>query len=317
MAFYCINGIIAIDLSEAGTMSEIPPLTVDFTRSTDVLEILPRPPLRSSENLGWNGIYVQQHQQPAWEIPTNVHTRHMVLIHSPAPIVNSERWFDGRKQQEQFNSEKTVVLVPARVEHRSNWDRESHTSLLFLEPDALDRVARELVTTDRLELIPQYAMHDPLIDRIGRSLTAELATDRVGNRMFADSLTIALSIHLIRHYSSWQHPLNITDRGLSPRKLQQAIDYIDAHLHTDLSVSEIATELAMSQYYFTRLFKRSLGISPYQYVMQQRIERAKYLLKTTGLSMAAIARQVGFANQNQLTFQFRKFVGTTPSNYRK
>ncbi len=298
-------------------MSETPPLTVDFTRSDDLLQILPRPPLQSSQSLGWDGIYMQQHQQPAWETPTYAHTRHMLLIHSPDPLVRSERWFDGRKQQEQFDSENTVVIVPAGVEHRSNWDRESDISLLFLEPDAIDRVARELVTTDRLELIPQYAMHDPLIDRIGRSLTAELAAEQVGNRLFADSLTIALSIHLIGHYSSWQQPLNVKDRGLSPRKLQQAIDYIDAYLSTDLSVSEIAAQLAMSQYYFTRLFKRSTGMSPYQYVMQQRIERAKYLLKTTGLSMAAIAQQVGFTSQNQLTFQFRKFVGTTPSSFRK
>ncbi|MEY2832801.1 MAG: hypothetical protein RLZZ574_2059, partial [Cyanobacteriota bacterium] len=63
--------------------------------------------------------------------------------------------------------------------------------------------------------------------------------------------------------------------------------------------------------------KRSVGLSPYQYVMQQRIERAAYLLRTTTLSVAAIALQVGFSTQNQLTIQFRKFWGTTPSNDRK
>lgn len=73
----------------------------------------------------------------------------------------------------------------------------------------------------------------------------------------------------------------------------------------------------MSQYYFSRLFKQSTGVSPYQYVMQLRIERAKYLLQTTSLPIAAIAQQVGFTNQNQLTIQFRKFAQTTPSNYRK
>ncbi len=73
----------------------------------------------------------------------------------------------------------------------------------------------------------------------------------------------------------------------------------------------------MSQYYFSRLFKQAMGVSPYQYVMQQRIERAKYLLRTTSLSVAEIAPQVGFSTQNQLTIQFRKFTGTTPSGYRK
>ena len=49
-------------------------------------------------------------------------------------------------------------------------------------------------------------------------------------------------------------------------------------------------------YYFSRLFKQSMGVSPYQYIVQQRIERAKYLLRTTSLSVAAIALQVGFSH---------------------
>lgn len=64
-------------------MSETQPLTVDFTQEEDVLQILPRPALRSSENLGWNGIYIQQHQQPAWETPEYAQTRHMLLVHNP------------------------------------------------------------------------------------------------------------------------------------------------------------------------------------------------------------------------------------------
>jgi AraC family transcriptional regulator len=88
-------------------------------------------------------------------------------------------------------------------------------------------------------------------------------------------------------------------------------------LGEDLSIAAIANALEMSQYYFSRLFKQSLGLSPYQYVMRQRIQRAESLLKTTPLSIAAIAQQVGFSNQGQFTIQFRKFTGTTPSRYRK
>jgi AraC family transcriptional regulator len=135
--------------------------------------------------------------------------------------------------------------------------------------------------------------------------------------LFVDSLTIALSIHLIRHYSDWQQPLRENIGGLSQRSLQKAIAYINEHLAEELSIAAIAGELEISQYYFSRLFKQSTGVSPYQYVMRLRIERATYLLRTTSLPISAIATQVGFSNQNQLTIQFRKFVGTTPSAYRK
>lgn len=298
-------------------MSETQPLTVDFTQENDVLQILARPPLRSSENLGWYGIYLQQHQQPAWETPNYAHTKHMLLIHSPNLTVQAERWFDGHWQQEQFGGGTNIAIVPAGVQHRANWNQESSFSLLFLEPDRLVQVAHESVKAEQIDLLPHHAMNDPLITQIGRSLSAELESNQIGSRLFVDSLTIALTIHLLRHYSSWQQPLR-EDRGGLPRsKLQQAIAYINQHLREDISIAAIANELAMSQYYFSRLFKQSIGVSPYQYVMRQRIETAKHLLRTTSLSVAAIAQQVGFSNQNQLAIQFRKFTGTTPSSYRQ
>jgi AraC family transcriptional regulator len=298
-------------------MPETQPLTVDFTREDNVLQILPRPALRSSENLGWKGIYVQQHQQPAWETPEYAHTRHMLLVHSSDQTVQAERWFDGRRQPEQLGGRNNIVIVPATIQHRANWNQGNPFSLLFLEPDYLTQVAHEFITADRVELTPHYAMHDPLINQIGRSLAAELESNQIGSRLFADSLTLALSIHLLRNYSNLKQPLRKDNGGLPQRKLRQAIAYINEHLAEDLSIAAIADELKMSQYYFSRLFKQSTGESPYQYVMRQRIEQAKYLLKITSLSVAAIAPQVGFSNQNQLTVQFRKFTGTTPSGYRK
>jgi AraC family transcriptional regulator len=112
-------------------------------------------------------------------------------------------------------------------------------------------------------------------------------------------------------------PLRDDTGGLPRRKLRQAIAYIHDHLAADLTIGAIADELGMSQYYFSRLFKQSMGVSPYRYVMSQRIEAAKTLLKQTPLSIAAISMQVGFANQNQLTIQFRSFAGTMPSKYRQ
>jgi AraC family transcriptional regulator len=298
-------------------MSEQQSLTVDFTQADDVLQILPRPSLRSSENLGWQGIYMQQHQQPAWETPEYAHNRHMLIVHGSSVTTQSERWFDGHKHQEQVGGSNNIVIVPATVQHRANWNKESPFSLLFLEPDHLVQVAHESVATEHVKLVPHGAMQDPFIDQVGRSLTAELESNQLGSQLFVEALTTALSVHLLRHYSDWQQPLRQDNGGLSQRQLHQAIAYVHAHLAEDLSIGAIAGELEMSQYYFSRLFRQSTGVSPYQYVIRQRMEHAKSLLKTTALSVAAIAQQVGFSHQNQLTIQFRKFTGTTPSNYRK
>jgi AraC family transcriptional regulator len=303
-------------LSRVNKMSEKQPLTADTTQQDEVKNF-PRLPLRSSENLGWDGIHVQQHCQPAWESPESANTTHILAVGLNSDLIQTEFWFDRRRQQEQIGGGNNIAIIPAMVTHRVNWDREASFSMLSLDPDRLTKIAYESFTTERIELIPHYAMEDTFIDRIGKSLTAELIENRFGSQLLVDSLTIALSIHLLRHYSDWHKPLRDDRGGMPKRKLQQAIAYIHDHLAEDLTISAIADELGMSQYYFSRLFKQSIGVSPYRYVIEQRIEAAKNLLKKTSLPISIIANRVGFANQNQLTIQFRNLTGTTPSNYRK
>ncbi len=103
--------------------------------------------------------------------------------------------------------------------------------------------------------------------------------------------------------------------GLSPHQLHYAIDYIQANLHKTLNLPIIATHLNLSYYYFCSLFKQSMGVSPWQYVIKQRIDRAKKLLKDQELSIAEIAVACGFSHQSRLSKHFRKMTGTTPKNY--
>ena len=294
-------------------MAETPTLAVDFTQENEVLQILPRPPL-SSQLLQWAGIYVQHHHQPAWETPDYSHIRHMLLVHTSKQAVQAERVLDGRRQTEQL-SDGSIVIVPATVQHQANWNQENTFTLLFLEPAHLAHVAHESINFDRVELIPQFARLDPLIYQIGVSLKAELESPGLSERLFVDSLTTALSIHILRSYSSRQQPLREHAGGLSQRKLQQALDYINTYLGGDLSLEAIASIIGMSQYYFARLFKQSMGIAPYQYVIQQRVERAKQLLKQRELSIAEIALQCGFASQSHLNKHFRQLTGMTPKAY--
>lgn len=75
-------------------------------------------------------------------------------------------------------------------------------------------------------------------------------------------------------------------------------DYIHTHLDEEIRVTELADIVDMSRYHFANLFKQTMGISPYQYVLRQRVEQAKRLLKQQDLSLAEIASACGFANQS-------------------
>ncbi|MBD1998936.1 helix-turn-helix transcriptional regulator [Oculatella sp. FACHB-28] len=98
--------------------------------------------------------------------------------------------------------------------------------------------------------------------------------------------------------------------------VKQTLDYIQEHLSEEISLEAIANRIGISRYYLSHLFKQSMGISLYQYVLQQRVECAKQLLKQSELSIAEIALECGFANQTHLAKHFRNLAGTSPKVYR-
>jgi AraC family transcriptional regulator len=105
-------------------------------------------------------------------------------------------------------------------------------------------------------------------------------------------------------------------RSLTHTQLQQVSHYINAHLDRDLSLVQIARLINISPTYFASLFKHATGVSPHQYVIRQRVERAKLLLSKTDLMIADIALQVGFSSQSHLNQQFKRFTGMTPKQVR-
>jgi AraC-like DNA-binding protein len=105
-------------------------------------------------------------------------------------------------------------------------------------------------------------------------------------------------------------------KGLTHTQLQQVLDYIQTHLDRDLSLAELAETLNLSPTYFATAFKQAIGVSPHQYVIQQRVGRAKLMLKKTDLAISDMALQVGFSSQSHLNQQFKRLTGMTPKQIR-
>lgn len=279
--------------------------------------IFPQPPTLSSQKAAWNGIYLEYHHQPAYETPEYCYGWHVLGIHIGRPVTIEMQW--GRRIVRKSVVDGEVYLFPANIRHTIYCDRQTEFIDLHLDPAMLSRAAYELFAVDRVEFVSCFATRDPLIQQIALALKAELEFTSSSlaeircEHLYAESMANALAIHLLRRYAGTTIIERPTE-GLPQYKLRQVLDYIHDHLEQDLSVEAIATLLQMSPYYFSRLFKQSTGLSPHQYIIQGRVERAKQLLHQ-GMAIADIAYSVGFSSQSHLNRHFKRLAGVTPKAF--
>jgi AraC family transcriptional regulator len=109
----------------------------------------------------------------------------------------------------------------------------------------------------------------------------------------------------------------LTSRGLSHGQVRAVHDFIDDSLPTSISLNDLAALTGLSLSHFTKQFKRATGLPPYQYVIQQRVERAKVLLRDDTLNVAEVSQALGFFDQSHFVRHFKARVGVTPSDYRE
>jgi AraC-like DNA-binding protein len=196
--------------------------------------------------------------------------------------------------------------------------REEHAASLppTVSPALLMHAVSTAPPTKYVELIPHFHAGDPLLHHIALVLQATSNTDSAAERLYAEILTHALAVHLLRRYAACKHTEHKLTGGLSPAKLRRTITYIQTHLEQELSLTTLAALVHLSPDHFARLFKQATGQTPHQYVLGCRIACAKQLLAETDMPLSAIGLQVGCTDQSYFTALFRKHVTMTPKAYR-
>lgn len=275
-------------------------------------------PLISSQGKQWRGITVEKFYLPPGKTELESFEEHIICFClSPQPLLVEQQICDRQIQQIHYSGDFSVH--PARVANAQRWHGHNFFLHLRLQPELLERVALQAADIDSnlIELSTKSKTRDSFVEQIAMSLLSELKTGGLAGKLYVDSIINVLAIHLLRNYCITHKQLSKPTGGLSQRKLKQAIDYIQAHLDEEIRLENIAQSIEMNSAYFCHLFKNSMGISPYNYVIQQRIERAKQLLSRSNLSITDIALECGFADSSHFAKHFRKVNGVSATKYRQ
>ena len=268
----------------------------------------------SSIGTKWNDVVVEQHHFPSGELTDVMYKRHVIAINIGHSFTN-ELEKDGRFQRVQ-RARGALSFFPSHQSFSGRLKTErvfANLLILALDPVFVSRVAEGLeLDADRIELTEQRGIADPTLRYIALALRAGIQNDDALDRMYGEALSTALAVHLLREYGAAVLGPKRQYGGLPREKLVRAVEYIQDQLNADLTVSAIAQTAGMSPDHFTKLFRESTGQSPYQYVVEARVRKAKELLTTGKLTISEAAHHVGFADQSHLTRHFKRVFGLPP-----
>ncbi|MEO0536719.1 MAG: helix-turn-helix domain-containing protein [Cyanobacteria bacterium P01_A01_bin.123] len=277
-------------------------------------------PVVSSQALGWQPILVEEFQQPPGgiEIPAAWPDYSIALCLAPRP--HRIHQIVGDRSYTGLYTKGDISITPADIPASYQAEGDDHYLHIQMPDQFLKSVAEQATELDpaQLELTTEFRVRDPQLEQMLLLLRAEL--HKGGGWMgplYIESLANVIAVHLLRNYSIRQSPIAVYEGGLGDRRLLQVVEYVNAHLDQTVKLADLADLAGVSQFHFSRLFKQSMGISPHQYLLQERVERAKQLLKNSKLAIAEIALQCGFNSQSHLGKSFRELTGVTPSRYRK
>lgn len=192
---------------------------------------------------------------------------------------------------------------------------------LYLGAEMVGGIAEALHGRDLNDedLFSSQAIASGPLQRMMATAVESILGDEPISQLQLDAWALILGEAVLRHFSRYADRPQPSKQptGLSPVAQRRVFEYVDAHLETAVGLSDLADVACMSPYHFARCFKNSTGMTPHHYVLQQRVHRAKDMLRESEQSVAQVAFACGFSSQSHLTTVFKRITGQTPARFRK
>jgi AraC family transcriptional regulator len=167
-----------------------------------------------------------------------------------------------------------------------------------------------------VELRPSRKFTDPRLSAIVAAVHAEMVAGFPSGRLFLDSVEQAMAVMLVNGHAVRHRPVQIYRGGLGSARLRKIRELVDARMEDDLSLDDMAQSVGLSTAHFARMFRKSTGETPHQFVLRQRLERAKAMLRAPAARVLDVAVACGFKTQQHFAQAFRDLWGASPTEYR-
>ena len=258
-------------------------------------------------------VYAAKQPKSAWR--EHVHDAVQVTIGLEPAHMLAEWRADARNRQSKELIGNAVTVIPARVPHKTLWQRRAALIHVYIREEMLQRIAHASLKQATFELKPSYLVRDLLIEELARALYLESETG-VLDHVIATAAVTTMCIRLLRAYSAREGDAAYAAGGLGPSRERRVREYIEHHFEDDLSIQALAGIAGLSPQHFAVLFRESTGFTPHQYVNHRRIAFAQQLLANKETSLIDVSLQCGFSSQSQFITTFRKLAGVTPGRFR-
>ena len=231
-----------------------------------------------------------------------------VLMFNMSPVQGLRQTRQGRSfVSDMLHGEMT--LMPRGVPSQWWWNSTCDRLDVIVSPDVFG-------DGSCLNVVDRYVFRDSEMEAICRHVYKKLSLNGRPQRLYVESQLMRLAVLLLDRHSTASQAARIPPPGgLTRNQARRVLDYIECNLSHELTLRELAGIADLSLHHFARLFKRTIGVAPYRYVLERRVERAKVMLRTANASLADISLSVGFDSQSHFTSVFGRMVGATPTEF--
>ncbi|WP_313884330.1 AraC family transcriptional regulator [Mycobacteroides abscessus] len=233
-------------------------------------------------------------------------SHHVIAIYTGGLIRTKETDFDRGPIRRDLPKKGDVLVIPAghRVGITARGQRAEFSQV---------SVPTQLL--EYRQLAPRFGYRDPLLHQLTNRVHSVVNREDLPARLLRESLADVVRLHLSDHYATIQRS-HTDNRTFEPAVQAKLIALIEDGIDAEISLESLARSANMSVTQFIKTFTATFHTTPYQYVLDRRIERAKRMLGTTALPVTDIASRVGFSSPSHFATAFKSRVGVTPTGYR-